>query len=72
MANNILNHKDVVISVYIDEEASFSLNSNLCDYENSKFCDLNHKNIIKRDLRIMENKNLEKVSAKPTLKLVKH
>ena len=45
MTNNILNYKDVVSSIYVDEEVSISLNIDLCDCKKSKYCD-EHKNII--------------------------
>ena len=35
--NKILNYKDVVNSICIDEDVSFSLNANLCDCERSYF-----------------------------------
>ena len=50
--NNILNYKDVVKSIYVDEEVPFSLNTDLCDNENSKSCNPHHKHIITGDLRI--------------------
>ena len=34
--NNNLSYKDVVSSIYVDEEVSFSLNTDLCDCEKLK------------------------------------
>ena len=62
--NNILNYKDVANSFYVDEEVSFSLKTDLCDCEKSKFCDPHHKHIITRDIRITENKKLRKILTK--------
>ena len=35
--SNILNYKDVVNSIYVDEEVSFSLNNDLCYCQNQNF-----------------------------------
>ena len=45
--------------MYVDEEVSFSLNTDLFDYE-KKICDSHHKHVITRDLRIIENKTFRK------------
>ena len=57
--NNILNYKDAVNSIYVDEEVSLSLNTDLCDSEKSS--DPHHKHIIIVDLRILKNQKLRKL-----------
>lgn len=57
MRNNTLNYKDVVDSVYGDDEISFT---DLYDCEKSKFCNPLQKQIITRYLRTIE-KNLRKL-----------
>ena len=64
MRNNTLNCKDAVHSIYIDEEVSFSLNTDLCECEKSNYCDPHHKHIITGQLRIIENKKLGKFLSK--------
>ena len=59
--NKILNYKETVNSITVDEEVSFTLNSEPCDCENSSFCDPDHKHIITGDLRIVENSKLRKL-----------
>ena len=46
MENNILNYKGVVNVIYIDSDVEFKLNTELCDYEKSKFCIPHFKHII--------------------------
>ena len=62
--NKILNYKETVNSIIVDEDVSFTLNSEPCDCENSSFCDPNHKHIITGDLRIVENTKLGKLLSK--------
>ena len=57
--NNILNYKDAVNSIYVDEEVSLSLNTDLCDCEKSS--DPHHKHIMIVDLRILKNQKLRKL-----------
>ena len=45
IANNVLNYKDVVNLIYIDEEVSCSLLTDLCDCGKPKFYDAHHKHI---------------------------
>ena len=61
---NILNCKDVANSIYVDKEVLFSLTTDLCDCEKSKFCNPHHKYIITGDLRIIENKKFRKILTK--------
>ena len=53
--NNILNYKDVVNSIYVDEEVSICWNTDLRDCQKSNLSK-QHNNIITGDLRIIENK----------------
>ena len=62
--NNILNYKDIVISICSDEEVSFNKNGELYDREKSKFCDPHHKHIITGDLRIVKTKKRRKLLTK--------
>ena len=62
--NKILNYKDAVESIYVDDEVSFSLNTTLCECQNSPFCDPHHKHIITGDLRLIENMKLRKLLTK--------
>ena len=56
--NKILNYKETVSSIYVDEDVSFVTNSDECNCQNSVFCDPFHKHIVTGDLRIVENKKL--------------
>ena len=62
--NKILNYQETVDSIYVDDEVSFSLNTQSCDCQNSNFCDPHHKHIITGDLRIIENAKLRKLLTK--------
>ena len=62
--NKILNYKEAVNSIYGDEDVSFCLNSDQCDYADSSFCDPRHKHIITKDIRIIKNKILRKLLTK--------
>lgn len=62
--NKILNYKDVVSSIYVDDEISFVPNSSSCCCESSSFCDPFHKHIITGDLRIVDNAKLRKLLTK--------
>ena len=59
--NKILNYKQTVESIFIDEEVSFSTDTDRCDCQNSKFCDPDHGHIITGDLRIVECSKLRKL-----------
>ena len=61
--NDILKCKDVVNSIYVDEEISLSTYTNPCDLLRFTTCDPNHKLKITEDVRIKEQetgKSLEK------------
>ena len=62
--NKIVNYKETVNSVFIDEEVSFSNDTGECLCANSTFCDPNHHHIITGDLRIIENAKLRKLLIK--------
>ena len=62
--NKILNYKDTVDSIFIDEEVSFSTNYSTCDCQNSPFCDPDQQHIITGDLRIVSNQKLRKLLSK--------
>ena len=62
--NKILNYKYVVNSVYVGEEISLSLNTNLGDCEKSRICDPHHKHIITGNLTITGTKKLRKLLTK--------
>lgn len=59
--NYILGSKNIVDSIYIDEEVSFSLNIDLCVSEKSNFYDPYKKYVITWGLRFIENKILGKL-----------
>ena len=58
--NNILNYKDEAISIYIIEEVSFSLNTDLCECERSTYCKPPCKHILIGD----NTYNFEKICFK--------
>ena len=62
--NKILNYKETVESIYVDEDVSFTLNSESCNCSESSFCDPHHNHVITGDLRIIENQKLRKLLAK--------
>ena len=62
--NKILNYKETVHDIVVDDEVSFGLNTSPCDCQNSKFCDPHHKHIITGDLRIIENPKLRRLLTK--------
>ena len=62
--NKILNYKDTVESIYVDDEVSFIRDTTPCDCESSTFCDPHHKHIITGDLRLIENTKLRKLLTK--------
>ena len=62
--NKILNYKDTVESIYIDEDVSFITNTGDCQCSDSEFCDPHHKHIVTGDLRIVENTKLRKLLSK--------
>ena len=59
-----MNYKDIVNSIFIDENVSFILNTDLYDCEKLKFCNQYHKHIITGDLKIIENKKTRKLLTK--------
>ena len=63
--NKILNYKDCVDSIYVEDEILFILNTDLCECEHSPFTDPHHKHIITDDLRIIGNSKLRKLLTKP-------
>ena len=62
--NKILNYKDTVESIYVDDEVSFTRDTTPCECESSTFCDPHHKHIITGDLRLIENTKLRKLLTK--------
>ena len=62
--NKILNYKETVNSISVDEEVSFCLNTDTCDCAESEFCDPHHKHIITGDLRLIKNSKLRKLMTK--------
>ena len=62
--NKILNYKETVNSMSVDEEVSFCLNTDTCDCAESEFCDPHHKHIITGDLRLIKNSKLCKLMTK--------
>ena len=62
--NDILNYKEAVNSIYTDDEASYSINTDQCDCETSIFCDPDHKHVITGDLRLVKNNKLRKLMTK--------
>ena len=62
--NKILNYKETVEEIFIEDEVSFTTNTGECQCSQSRFCDLNHKHIITGDLRIVENVKLRKLLTK--------
>ena len=62
--NKIFNYKQTVEDIRVDEEVSFTLNTDLCKCKDSKFFDPHHKHVITGDLRIVENQKLRKLLTK--------
>ena len=62
----MLNNKEAVNSIYLDEDASFYVNTDQYDCVNSSLCDPHHKHIITGDLRITKNKKVKKLLTKGT------
>ena len=62
--NKILNYKETVESIFIDDEVSFINNAGECNCLESNFCDPHHKHIITGDLRIVQNSKLRKLLTK--------
>ena len=62
--NNILNYKDTVNLMYVEDESSFILSTDPCECEHSSFNDPDHKHIIAGDLRIVGNSKLQKLLTK--------
>jgi len=62
--NKIFNYKDTVNSIRVDEEVSFSTDTERCTCANSQFSDPHHGHIITGDLRVVENDRLRKLLTK--------
>ena len=62
----MLNNKEAVNSIYLDEDVSFCVYTDQYDCVNSSFCDPHHKYIITGDLRITKNNKVKKLLAKGT------
>ena len=60
--NKILNYKDTVNSIKIDNDNLY--NTENCDCLDSEFCDSHYGHIITGDLRIVENSKLRKLLSK--------
>ena len=50
--------------MYVDDEISFVLNTDLCQCEHSPFIDYHHEHIITGDVRIVGNSKLGKLLSK--------
>ena len=55
-----MDYKEAVDSIYCDENVSFCFNTDQCDCANSFFCNLHHKYLCTRQLRIIKNYKLRK------------
>ena len=62
--NKVINYKDTVNSIFVDEDVSFATNTDACECAGSPFINKDHKHIITGDLRIIENKKLRKLLSK--------
>ena len=62
--NKILNYKDTVNSILVNDEHSPPFDSEPCDCSQSEFCNPDHQHIITGDLRIIENNKLRKLLTK--------
>ena len=62
--SKIFNYRQTVESIFVDDEVSFTLNSEPCNCAHSKFCDPDHKHVITGDLRLVENEKLRKLLSK--------
>ena len=62
--NKVLNYKDTVNSIFIDDEVSFSTETDTCQCDISPFKDKDHGHILTGDLRIIENAKLRKLLSK--------
>ena len=55
----MLNYKEAVNSICVDEDVSFPLNTDQVDCGYSFFCDSHHKRMITGDLQIIKNNKLK-------------
>ena len=62
--NKILNHKDTVNSIPVEDEISFTLNTDPCECEHSPFIEIHNKHIITGDLRIVGDSKLQELLTK--------
>ena len=62
--NTILNYKETINDIVIDDDVSFTINSEPCDCSSSVYCDPDHKHILTGDLRIVKNSKLRKLLTK--------
>ena len=62
--SKILNYKATVESIVIDEEVSFTTETDDCQCADSSFVDQHHQHIITGDLRLIENAKLRKLLTK--------
>ena len=62
--NKILNYREIVNTLWVDDEDTLGIGMDSCDCENSEFCDPHHGHIITGDLRIIKNNKLRKLRTK--------
>ena len=62
--HKLINYKETVNSIFVDEVVTFSLNTDNCDCGQSRFCDPHRKHIITGDLRSIDNAILRKLMTK--------
>ena len=62
--NKILDYKDTVNLIYVENEISFSFNTDPCECEHSSFHDTHHKHIITGNLTIAGNSKFRKLLTK--------
>ena len=62
--NKILEYKETVQSVIVDDEVSFSSSARTCNCERSTFRDENHGHIIRGDLGLITNTKLRRLLSK--------
>ena len=60
LEKEILDYKEAVDSIYCNENVSFCFNTDQCECADSSFCNLHHKYLSTRQLRIIKNYKLRK------------
>ena len=62
--NEILNYKEAVNCIYVDDDVFFCFNTDQCDGADSSHCDPHHKHIGIGDLHVIKNNKFKKLLTK--------